>query len=673
MSQSLLDGVVVHVGGGAPAAIAARWLTDLGARVGDAEHADVQLLAGPVATLDAGARRAGTRRIVAAITPFGLDGPRAHWRSTEIVAQALGGMLWLNGHADEPPLRALGAQADECAGLQAALGVGLALLARARGLADGQLIDVSIHESVVASLEHVIGRYRHDGTIAARQGSLHWSGAFRAGDCADGPVLLSHLGDWTALREWLLADGAAADLAAPRWEDEAERRAHAAHVFDVLDAWARRYRRDQLLARAALLRLPFAPILPIDPAADSRWCGVRRTAGGPRRDPAQVAAPRLLLDGVRVLDFTWVVAGPLATRVLADFGAEVVKVERPDTPDDDARRGGLFGQLNRGKQSVVLDLRRGADRELARRLAAAADVVVDNFSPRVMANWGLDGAAIHAGNPNAIVAALSAFGAGDARVGYGPTVQALAGFTWHMRHPGGTPAGLGFAYADVATGYAAALAIVAALWRRERSGGGAMLDLSQLGVARRLLPDGPLLDAAGNSAPGELAAPHGVYRCAQVRRSGRAEGCERWLAVSVSSDDEWQRLCEVLGVAWSADARFAAAPARRVNRAALDAMLAVELGARHAAALAEALQAAGVAAGVCADAADLCDADPQLAARGYFVRVDGAWLEAPLPRLGTTPGRLRRAGPRRDEQRAEVLRSLAAMDDKQPASAGRGA
>ncbi|MDX2167948.1 MAG: CoA transferase, partial [Deltaproteobacteria bacterium] len=494
---ALLRGATLHVAGGAPAHCAARWLVDLGASLGAAADADVHLLAGAAAQLATAARGAVPPRIVAAITPFGLDGPRAGWRSDDTVAQALGGMLWLNGPADQPPLRALGRQAEECAGLQAALGVALALLARARGGPAGQVIDVSVHESVVASLEHVTGRYRQDGSIASRQGSLHWSGAFRIGWCADAPLLLSHLGDWAALREWLIADGAAGDLAAPEWDDEARRRAHAPHVFDVLDAWARRYRRDDLLARAALLRLPFAPLLPVDAQADASWCAVRRSPA-PRVPHAAAVLP---LDGVRVLDFTWVVAGPLATRVLADFGAAVVKVERPDAPDGDQRRGGLFGNLNRGKQSLALDLRRAADLALARRLAAAADVVVDNFSPRVMANWQLDAAAIHAANPRAVVASLSAFGGGDARVGYGPTVQALAGFSWHMRHPGGAPAGLGFAYADVASGYAAALAIVAALWRRERDGGGTALDLAQLGVARRLLPAAALPDAVGNAAP----------------------------------------------------------------------------------------------------------------------------------------------------------------------------
>ncbi|MGH7788454.1 MAG: CoA transferase, partial [Candidatus Binatia bacterium] len=184
--------------------------------------------------------------IVAVISPFGLDGPRAEWRSCDTVAQAVGGMVWVNGHADGPPLRGLGPQAYHCAGLHAALGVVLALHARWRG-APGQLVDISLQESVCAALEHVSGRFDERGVVAARQGTLHWSGAFRAAACRDGLVLLSHLGDWTALLEWVKSDGAAADLTEPGWADETRRRVEAGHVFDVLAAWAARYRVADLL------------------------------------------------------------------------------------------------------------------------------------------------------------------------------------------------------------------------------------------------------------------------------------------------------------------------------------------------------------------------------------------------------------------------------------------
>src|SRR5262249_40646604 len=145
------------------------------------------------------------------------------------------------------------------------------------------------------------------------------------------------------------------------------------------------------------------------------------------RSPAKLPSQRGVLAGVRVLDFTWVVAGPLATRVLADHGAEVIKVERLDAGDGFERRGGMFGNLNRGKRSLAIDLgdRRGLT--LVRELARRCDVVIDNFSPRVMANWGLDAASLLKIEARLIVLNLSGFGTSGPYanyVSYGPTLQA---------------------------------------------------------------------------------------------------------------------------------------------------------------------------------------------------------------------------------------------------------
>jgi len=236
----------------------------------------------------------------------------------------------------------------------------------------------------------------------------------------------------------------------------------------------------------------------------------------------------------------------------------------------------------------------------------------------------------------------------------------MTGFTWHMRHPGGAPAGLGFAYADVASGYAAALAIIAALWRRRRDGRGAALDVAQIGVVESLLVcETDLPDAAGNAAPEGEPAPHGVYRCADSVESG-----DRWIAIAVFGDADWQRLAAVIDAPWTADARFASHAARRAQATALEVHLAAWTRAHDADALTTILQAAGVCAGACADAADLCERDPQLAARGYFAGVAGVVLDGPTPRLGATPGRSRAAGPRLDEHRTEVLRRVLGMDEK---------
>src|SRR4030095_16143392 len=186
--------------------------------------------------------------------------------------------------------------------------------------------------------------------------------------------------------------------------------------------------------------------------------------------------------GVRVLDFTWVVAGPVATRTLADLGADVIKVERRDAVDFGDRRGGLSGTLMRGKRSIVLNLADPRGVALARRLALASDVVVDNFSARVMPNLGLDYESLRAERPDLICVRLTGYGlTGPDRdkVSYGPTLQALTGYTLGMAEPDGLPAGFGYSYSDLAAGHLGALAVLAALWHRRRTGDGMVFALAQ--------------------------------------------------------------------------------------------------------------------------------------------------------------------------------------------------
>jgi crotonobetainyl-CoA:carnitine CoA-transferase CaiB-like acyl-CoA transferase len=392
---------------------------------------------------------------------------------------------------------------------------------------------------------------------------------------------------------------------------------------------------------------------------------VAATAASRARDPRR----RRVLDGIRVLDFTWVVAGPVATRVLADHGADVIKVERADAPDGPERRGGLFGALNRGKRSVAVDLADARGVALVRELARRCDVVIDNFSPRVLPNWGLGAAALRALEPRLIVVSLSGFGAtgplADA-VSYGPTLQAQAGFTWHMRHRGGAPAGWGFSYSDMVSGASAALAVLAALWERDATGSGRAIDLAQLELLaatiapelQRVLCGARVPDAYGNRAAADGAAPSGIYRCRDD-----AAGGERWCAVSVSDDAEWQRCAAALGAPqWGGDARFATPAGRLAHTDELDHLLAAWMRTRAAEAAMATLQDAGVAAGVVADARDLA-ADPHLAARGYWVTPPGgATVDGVSVRLSATPGSIAGPAPRRGEHTDEVLRDLLSME-----------
>ncbi len=382
------------------------------------------------------------------------------------------------------------------------------------------------------------------------------------------------------------------------------------------------------------------------------------------------------LDGVRVLDFTWVVAGPVATRILADLGADVIKIERPGAADFGDRRGGLSGSLMRGKRSVVIDLGRPRGVDLVRRLVPHADVVIDNFSARVMPNLGLDHAALVALRPDVISVRMTGFGlTGPARdhVSYGPTLQALAGYTLLMAEPGGAPAGFGYSYADLAAGNLAALAVLAALWQRRRTGRGQCVDLSQLEVLASLVGpellaralDGRTSTATGNASPEGPAAPHGVYPCA---------GDDRWLAITVFDDEDWRRFAAALGdPPWTRDPRFATRAGRAAHAAEIDRHVAAWTRTQDADAAMAALQRAGVAAGRVADARDLCARDPQLAARGHFVAVptpEGRTvrLDGPPFLLSETPAAVAGPGPLLGEHTDQVLRDLLGLDEAERAA-----
>jgi benzylsuccinate CoA-transferase BbsE subunit len=197
--------------------------------------------------------------VIASITPFGRSGPYARWRASDTVAQAVGGLAYVNGHADGPPLRSLGLQAYHQAGVLASIGVVAALLARDAG-GRGQLVDVSLQAAVTASLEHVPGFFNQDGRVPRRQGTLHWTRYFRVGRCKDGFVMHCTLGDWTSLFEWVRSDGFGAELDDPEWEGTAYRQRHAERLFDELDRWAEGYSVAELYEGAQLRRIPYAAV-----------------------------------------------------------------------------------------------------------------------------------------------------------------------------------------------------------------------------------------------------------------------------------------------------------------------------------------------------------------------------------------------------------------------------
>jgi crotonobetainyl-CoA:carnitine CoA-transferase CaiB-like acyl-CoA transferase len=375
----------------------------------------------------------------------------------------------------------------------------------------------------------------------------------------------------------------------------------------------------------------------------------------------------LPLEGIRVLDFTWVVAGPVATRILGDHGAQVVKIERKIPPPLGNRKVGLQCDLHRNKISLALNMAEPRGVEIARMLAAKSDLVMDNFSARVMRTWGMDYQSLRAVRPDIICISMSGLGHTGPRssyVSYGPTLQALSGYTTLMADNSGEPAGYGYSYADMCGGYSGALAALIALWNRKRTGRGQFVDLSQFEAVTSVIGTS-LMDISVNNRVQEPfgytsqegpSAPHGVYRC-----RAREQDNDRWVAISVRSQPEWERLVRALGnPAWADDPKFRTLYLRMRNREDLDSYLTRWTMERSAEDVMTILQAAQVAAGLVANGADLCQRDPQLKARGFWPTVksvsDKTTQVTGIPfRISSGSGAIRCAGPEVGENGDYVL------------------
>lgn len=383
-----------------------------------------------------------------------------------------------------------------------------------------------------------------------------------------------------------------------------------------------------------------------------------------------MATRPLPLAGVRVLDFTWVVAGPVGTRILADHGAEVVKIERKLPSMIGDRKRGLQCDLHRDKLSVAINMSHPDGLALARKLAMKSDLVMDNFSARVMKAWGMDYASLAKIKPDIICISMSGLGHTGPRasyVSYGPTLQALGGYTQLMAEDTGEPAGYGYSYADMAGGYTGALAALIALYHKRRTGQGQFVDLSQFEAVVSVV--GPaLLDIAVNEReqPPPLynsqegpAAPHGVYRCAPF-----GDDDDRWVAISVRTQGEWERLVKAIGApAWTADAKFQTLYLRTRNHPELDANLSRWTRERSAEDAMTILQRANVAAGIVSNGADLCARDPQLKERSFWPglqRADGGTSQITgIPfKLSATPASVRTIAPEVGENTDTVLGEL---------------
>ncbi|MDR6287808.1 crotonobetainyl-CoA:carnitine CoA-transferase CaiB-like acyl-CoA transferase [Inquilinus ginsengisoli] len=383
------------------------------------------------------------------------------------------------------------------------------------------------------------------------------------------------------------------------------------------------------------------------------------------------------LDGLRVLDLSRILAGPTATQLLADLGAEVIKVERPGEGDDtrgwgppfvpgpdggDSDISAYFLCANRGKRSIAIDLATAEGAALVRRLAAVSDVVVENYKPGDLARYGLAYEDLRRVKPDIVWCAISGFGQTGPyadRIGYDFLVQAMGGIMSITGDPAGAPAKVGVGIADVMCGMYATVGILAALRHRDRTGEGQYIDLSLYDAQVSWLVNAATNHLVSGAVPRRLGNRH--PNIAPYQTFAAADG---HIVVAVGNDAQFARFAAVIGRPELAeDDRFRRNRDRVVNVDALDDLIAPELLRQPAAAWIEWLTAAAVPAGPVAGI-DQVLADPHTLAREMVVTLDRddgppvRVLGNPL-KLSATPVRLDRAPPHLDQDRAEVLAMLA--------------
>ncbi len=687
-----------------------------------------------VAFLD-GLRAADPTLVTLALTPFGLTGPKAGWRATDLTLMAASGQMAVTGDFDRPPVRTSLPQAWMHACCEGAVGALVALTERSRtGL--GQGVDCSVQAAVLgASLPSTLNPPAGLPT-PKRSGGGVWIGTLPVRwvyPATDGHVVVSLLfgpmgGPFTRrLIEWMHAEGACrSETLARDYVEFAIKIQEGEYtldefglIMDEIEAFTATKSKAELAAAAAERALLIVPVADLDDvlanpqlAARGYWeevDGVRHpgamvksaatplvalgpapaqpgppvTAVGPRSQPAPLPAaadaeppPDRPLAGIKVLDLAWVAAMPLATRVLAHWGATVVRIESERRPDilraalghrDDIpeqENAITWHVANAGKMGLALNLAKPEAREVVRDLARWADLVTESFTPGTMASLGFGYEELRAINPSLVMLSSCVMGqTGPMKdfAGFGNLAAAVAGFFDITGWPDRAPAGPYMAYTDYTSPRFSVMAILAALDHRRRTGEGQYLDFSQMEAATHFLTPALLarqagearLTRAGNLDPD--LAPHGVYPAA---------GADRWVAVAVETDDQWRSLCVEMRRRDLADLTTAERIERRDD---LDKLVADWTARQDAPGLASRLQAHGIPAHNVAEGPDAW-VDPQLAHREMF-----RWTPHPIARsvvvdqppfaLTRSRGAYDWAGPTYGQHSYEVLHDILGYDD----------
>ena len=682
-------------------------------------------------------RRQNPGLIWVSVTPYGSTGPSSRLLGSDLSAQAMGGAIITTGEPRGRVFKACGDAADKMAAYTAASALMVAILEREK-TGHGQLVDVSAQEAVAGQMERGAIFYQFTHTEPERGGRLYPTAAFPCGlfPASDGWISLVALQPqhWDALVNWV----GDARLAVERFKIGAERALARETIDRIISEWSRKHSKHELSAEGQRRRIAVAALQsPSEVTRDPHLLatdffvevadpeiGTVRIPGAPIRasaTPFRVAsaAPRLgeqnhcmddflprrardiaskaptlrsrhtgiskeravgsaPLAGYRVLDLSWVIAGPACTRFLADQGAEVIKIESTRTGDPvrtfgpwlDGENtapegGGAFALLNRNKRSITLDLKRPEGVKLLLLLAKQSDVVVDNFAAGTMDRLGLSYTKFAGVNPAIVMAQLSGFGQTGPyahRVAYGQTLLALTAHYDQIGEPDSTPMMPGYTYTDQAAGMIGAFAIMAALYHRDRSGEGQHLDLSLFHMGSSLMADAliePLVNGTDPVRCGNFRADaisHGVYR---------SKGVDKWCVIATWSAEQWDCLLAQIAHDDAALAgELAVSQSAQRMRNEIDALIerwTIRFSNND---IMERLQKSGIEAAMVQGPRDLLESDVHLRERGFFqsfthepsARV--LQMEGIPYRLSDSKRALRNGPPRLGEANDYVFREL---------------
>lgn len=674
------------------------------------------------------------------ITAFGSTGPKADWLANDLIVGAAGCSMAVTGDSDLAPLRTSVPQAWQHAAGQAASGTALALRARAfSGL--GQHVDVSAQQAMLQNAfpGAILAPNNNPQTERTSGGILalnyHLQFVYPAADGFVSITLLfgSTIGRFTdRLMAWVhekgFCDEAMRDLG---WVDfgmrlfmEPEGPGELEAAKAAIAAFTSSMTKAELFEEAQRREVLLAPVAHTDEMlgmehliAREYWEKVEDpelgtvTAPGPWVKPSsgplpklsapplvgqhtdEIKAPRtpLLpdmvdvskanarpLEGLKVLDTTWVYAGPFTTRILADMGATVIKVEGPDRPDASRSGGGAlnddpgldssvqYGTLNAGKTGATIDLNVPEGRKAFRDLCDWADVFIESYTPGTMDEWGLGYETLRETNPNLIMLSTSLMGATGPLAtfaGFGNLAGAISGYYELTGWPGRNPAGPFLAYTDYVVPNFMIPLLVAALEQRDRDGVGQHLDFAQAEAAIHFLGsavleytvNGEVIGGLGNDD--RFMCPHVVVP---------AEGDDRWVAVACDTDQQWAALARVLGRDDLAGLDLAG---RKGQQTEIEGVIADWCRTRTMGVAEAELQTAGVPAHSVQNSVE-CFADPQLNHREHWVTVehpvhDTMIVEATRFQMSRTPALVTRSGPILGEHNDHVLRDILGYNDDQ--------